>query len=129
MPSKDLVARQLQELEESLLDPCVRKSERVSQLLAEDFVEFGSSGRVFTREQVVEALRTEPPVRITAAEFAVRSLGPDTALVTYLACRQGEPPVHTRRSSLWRRRSGQWQMVFHEGTIAKVSTQGRPTSP
>ena len=35
----------LRELEESLLLPDVRKSKRLVELIADDFVEFGSSGR------------------------------------------------------------------------------------
>lgn len=51
MHSDNTLAIHLQELEESLLQSTVRKSEFVSQLLSEEFVEFGSSGHTFTKEQ------------------------------------------------------------------------------
>ncbi|MHB0981085.1 MAG: DUF4440 domain-containing protein [Thermoleophilia bacterium] len=43
-------------LEEALLDPAVRQFQaRLSELTADDFVEFGSSGRVFGKSDVLDA--------------------------------------------------------------------------
>lgn len=57
---------QLRACEQALLDPAVRRDrDRVSTLLAEDFVEFGTSGKVWTREGILDLLATEeyqPPV-------------------------------------------------------------------
>jgi hypothetical protein len=117
MPTEEALARHLRELEESLLQPSVRKSERVNQLLAEGFIEFGSSGRTYTKEQIISSLRTESSVRITATEFRVVFLSLNTALVTYRAHRHSDPPVHTLRSSIWQSKDGDWQMVFHQGTL------------
>jgi hypothetical protein len=111
------IERQLQDLELSLLQPSVRKSERVAELLAEGFVEFGSSGRTFTKAQIISSLRAETaPPELSATQFKVQLLAPHVALVTYRVLRRSEPPVHTLRSSIWEQRQGQWQMVFHQGT-------------
>jgi hypothetical protein len=118
MHSDNSLAIYLQELEESLLQSNVRKSELVSQLLSEEFVEFGSSGRTFTKEQIIISLQAETPVNCTATEFNVKLLAPQTALVTYRACRHSEPPAFSVRSSIWQQRNGQWKMVFHQGTIS-----------
>lgn len=49
-------------LEEQLLQPEVRQSaEAVADLLADDFIEFGSSGQVFNKQQIIEGLQQEPP--------------------------------------------------------------------
>ena len=122
MPSENVLAIYFQELEESLLQSGVRKSERVSQLLAEGFFEFGSSGRTLSKEQIIASLHAESPVNCTATEFKVQLLAPQTALVTYRACRHREPPVFTVRSSIWQQREGLWQMVFHQGTISTAPT-------
>ena len=95
----------------------------MSELLAEEFVEFGSSGRQFNKAQVVAALQSESPVQVTASEFKVWLLSSQIALVTYQAQRHGDPSVHTLRSSIWQQKEGQWQMVFHQGT--PVSQAGR----
>lgn len=118
MPSENALAIYLQGLEESLLQPGVRKSERASQLLADSFVEFGSSGRTFTKEQSISSMHAESPVDCTATGFNVRLLAPHIALVTYRACLHSVPPVFSMRSSIWQQRNGQWQMGFHQGTIS-----------
>ena len=120
MRTQEEIVAHLHGLEESLLEPSVRKAERVSELLAEGFTEFGSSGRKFNKAQILAALRAESGVKVTATQFQVELLAPQTALVTYRACRHTEPPVHTLRSSIWQQLHGQWQMVFHQGTITSV---------
>ena len=109
----------LQSLERSLLEPSVRKSERVQELLADQFVEFGSSGEVFSKSQVMAMLQAESSVAVSASEFTVQFPSSEVALVTYRACRAGEPPTHTLRSSIWKRVQGRWQMVFHQGTLTQ----------
>jgi hypothetical protein len=48
------------DLEEDLLKPEVRRSaERVNCLLADDFIEFGSSGRIFDKRGIIEALQLD----------------------------------------------------------------------
>jgi hypothetical protein len=118
MSTEDVLALHLRELEESLLLASVRKSGRVAQLLADNFVEFGSSGRLFTKEQIVASLCAESPTIVTTTEFKVVLLAPGAALVTYRAHRHTEPPVYTLRSSLWQMQNGQWKMIFHQGTLS-----------
>jgi hypothetical protein len=110
------IATELVRLERSLLDPEVRRSpERLSQLLADDFVELGSSGRVFDRKGIIEELRRERPQPVTATDFEVKGLGPEFVLVTYRSHR-AEDERSFLRSSIWRFSGGRWQMVFHQGT-------------
>ena len=109
------VEQELERLERSLLQPEVRRSEAVVDLLAEDFLEFGSSGRVYTKAQVLEALRAETPVDFTVSDLKVQLLESDVGVVTYRALRHSHPPVHTLRSSIWERREGRWQMTHHLG--------------
>ena len=111
------IEAQLENLERSLLQASIRESEHISQLLAEGFIEFGSSGRVFTKEQIIATLREEPTTERSATEMKVQLLAPHVALVTYCAQRHTEPPVRTLRSSIWEQRQGKWQMVFHQGTL------------
>jgi glyoxylase I family protein len=117
-PMHDLyeLSQHLRELEEALLLPDVRKSKRLGELIADDFVEFGSSGRTYTKPDLVEALQTEAPVRQTAADFRVSVLAKDVALLTYRTHRHSIPPLRTLRSSVWRLRDCQWQMIFHQAT-------------
>lgn len=48
----------LRQLEEQLLDPVLRKNrEHVANLLIDDFVEFGASGRIFHKEDILPERR------------------------------------------------------------------------
>ena len=109
--------------EAALLDPSTRHSpSAVSALLAEDFVEYGASGRVFDKAAIVAGLAAEagPPVpaRRTMTDATVRLLAPGVALVTYRATRDHADGTRTTslRSSIWRREDGVWRMAFHQGT-------------
>jgi hypothetical protein len=109
----------LRELENKLLDPTVRQSPaELGRLLADEFVEFGSSGNVYHKQDCVGGI---PPVRIDVSDFQARLLAPGLALVTYRAFNH-EPSrphlAHTLRSSIWKLIGGQWQMIFHQGTSA-----------
>ena len=123
MSAAPTINTELRHLEEELLQPEARRStERLSALLADDFMEFGSSGRVYNKEQVIAALSTETPTKHTLTDFESKMLSDNVALVKYRAARRSKAaasPEQTLRSSIWRRSNGQWQMVFHQGTLAK----------
>jgi hypothetical protein len=106
----------LRQLEEALLRPELRTSGQFAGLLADDFVEFGSSGRVYDKAAVVALLRTETPGSHAMTDFRATLLAPSVALVTYAIRREASPPVDTLRSSIWQLRDAGWQLVFHQGT-------------
>ncbi|MGC2619693.1 MAG: DUF4440 domain-containing protein [Acidobacteriaceae bacterium] len=107
-------------LELRLLEPEFRRDRAsVAALLGDDFVEFGSSGHVFDKAQILDLVTNEASQRAAATDFAARFLAPDVCLVTYRSFRADEPPPTggtVLRSSLWVRRDGRWQVVFHQGT-------------
>lgn len=111
----------LRELECELHQPeCRRNRERLVQLLAPDFKEFGRSGATYTRDDELISLPNDPePPQIHAQDFAVNKLSDSIALLTYRDAHMnssGELFRHTNRSSIWRLDSSGWQMVFHQGT-------------
>jgi hypothetical protein len=89
-------------------------AQTLHDLIADDFLEFGASGRTWTAADVRNTLATEPARDVPMEEFAVARLSVGVALVTY----RSRDPRHARRSSIWVRRKGRWQMVFHQGTLA-----------
>lgn len=110
------VAALLQSLEEQLLEPATRTNPAaVATLLADDFREFGASGRIFTKPEILAELAAELPSTITLTDFTCTRPSLDVALVTYRSTRNHA--AHTSlRSSLWILRNGRWQMLFHQGT-------------
>ena len=103
-----------------MLTPQARASpEELARLLADDFLEFGSSGRVFDRQQVIATLPLQPKEQFALTEFQVRLLAPTITLAMYRVVRSGEQheaPQGSLHSSIWRWAGGRWQMVFHQGT-------------
>src|SRR5687767_980676 len=115
MSPERAIDERIRELEERLLKPHVRKStSEVGELLAPEFIEFGSSGRVFTKSQIIEALGDEAPVRRSLEDWKVVLLAPDVVLATYRAARYDAldgNAVYSLRSSVWKLHSGRWQLV------------------
>ncbi|MEH2127664.1 nuclear transport factor 2 family protein [Nostoc sp.] len=116
------------ELEERLLQPDVRKSAKdIMDLLADEFIEFGSSGRVFNKQQIIESLQNEPIQPMTQrliTEFKMLVLITGVVLVTYRIVRHisDEQPVHSLRSSIWKLNNDRWKMIFHQGTLVRESS-------
>lgn len=114
------IADQLRHAEEALLDPTVRSDRtRVAELLADDFVEFGSSGRMWTRYEILDHLAGETPAPIHMMDFECALLGEDVALVTYRASRTNALTgiqISSLRSSIWTKKPGGWRLRFHQGT-------------
>ena len=120
---QDEHVRVLRRLERQLLQPRVRRSAGIlNDVLADGFVEFGSSGRVLTKAQIIAALRAEPPVRRSLRAFRAVRLAPGVVLATYRVVRggAGKARLQSLRSSIWKWTDGQWRMVFHQGTVVKA---------
>jgi hypothetical protein len=87
----------LRQLEERLLQPNVRKSaEEVSELLANQFIEFGSSGRIFDKRHIIAGLQMEPTVRRSLLDFKTSVLAPGVVVVAYRAVCQERCPVNSQ---------------------------------
>ena len=120
--SVDCLTEEVRILEERLLDSSVRaSSEQLNQLLADDFLEIGSSGFQYDKAEVIEALTSGSgtPPEFAISQFQARSLSPQLVLVTYRAAKRtgsSEQVQYSLRSSLWAQRSGRWQLIFHQGT-------------
>jgi len=117
-PQEDLFRR----LEERLLQPDVRKSaEDLDELLADDFMEIGSSG-IYNKRQIIESLKDEPPTKRSLSDFKAFTLAPNVILVTYRLIQHSPSdrlPVYSIRSSIWKFLDSRWQMVFHQGTLVR----------
>jgi hypothetical protein len=117
-PAEPGTAELIRRLEEELLLPEVRKSAaRVAALLAEEFVEIGSSGRIYDKQQIIDRLQREQwtGALYTVSDFLTRQLAPDLILAIYRIVES-----NTIRSSIWKTTSIGWRMVFHQGTRCGV---------
>ncbi|MSU45160.1 MAG: nuclear transport factor 2 family protein [Candidatus Zambryskibacteria bacterium] len=63
------------QLEERLQRPDVRKSvEGLNDLISEDFIEFGSSGQVYNKEDVLVNLPASPEIKFVMIDFRINIL-------------------------------------------------------
>ena len=114
---------QLQSLEVELHHPGVRcPRDRLEELLHPDFHEVGRSGREYSRETVIEYLKSQDSQPTVASDsFVACELSPGVALLTYRSANVelgGKLGNHTLRSSLWVKESATWQLRYHQGTPA-----------
>ena len=74
----------IRELEERLFQPGIwRSTEGMSDLLADEFIEFGSSGRIYSKQHVIDIRRRDPAPNVSIADFRLRLLGRDVMMATY----------------------------------------------
>ncbi len=83
----------------------------VAALLHPDWQEVGRTGRLWTRDDILDAIAPIEPVSLEVV--AVDRLGAETILLLWRAAQDGRT---TLRSSLWVRTGRDWQQRFHQGT-------------
>jgi hypothetical protein len=113
-------------LEKELLQPNVRASSsgRLNELLANDYFEFGQSGKKYTKDGVLNLLPSHEEEKFVTSRFELMPLSPDTVLLTYFLERENLEAKNKNssvRSSIWRMHNGKWQMIFHQGTPVKAA--------
>jgi hypothetical protein len=111
----------LQLLEVALHRPEVRSDrDELDRLLHPEFREFGRSGRIYERAEVLaEFADRRQAYQVWAQDFRVVALSDALALLTYKSAHvtaQGELEHHTNRSSLWQLTPAGWRLLFHQGT-------------
>ena len=93
----------------------------LERMTAEDFWETGASGRIYTREFVLNELElrlSKPHDNVwETRDFYCRELGENTHLLTYTLLQGGKRL--TRRATIWQRTADGWKIVYHQGTIVR----------
>lgn len=132
-PEPQALLVELQALEVALHRTEVRADRaRMDALLHPDFVEFGRSGTVWTREATLDefgdAQAASQGPTIHAQDFELRCLADGLALLTYRSAHvepDGRRHRWSLRASLWQRDGrGSWRLRFHQGTPTEA-----PPSP
>lgn len=113
------------DLETMLLKPEIRSSAKdLDLLLADDFMEFGSSGEIYDKKMILERLPKDTeisPVQFEVSNFQVKELGENVILATFKTDKTLSDKSHVvaLRTSVWRKNNNSWQMIFHQGTPTK----------
>jgi len=110
--AESTVTDQVVALERALLTDDLRSDRAATAaLLHPDWQEIGRSGRLWTREEILDEIAPIKPVDLEV--ISVEELSADTILLVWRASADGRS---TLRSSLWVRSGGGWQQRFHQGT-------------
>jgi len=96
----------------------------MDDLFAQDFFEFGRSGRTYDRAEML--IDAQPGQQINATipllNFHARHLSPDVVQVTYVSeVSRGDKMERANRSSIWSRHGDGWTLRFHQGTPVSVN--------
>lgn len=121
----------LMALEVELHKPAARNdAARLDVLLHDDFREFGRSGSVYTKADILSRLPTETQqVVVVADHFVLRRLSDVVALLTYRSANlldDGTCDRFTLRTSVWEHSIRGWQISFHQGTPTVQYDPGEP---
>ncbi len=107
-------------LEKRLFQADVRTSAtELNKMLDDDFMEFGSVGGIYSKEQIINSLEAEPEVEIMVKEFDLRQLSSDVVLIAYRALIRYKGIGREKcslRSSIWKLTDDNWRLIFHQGT-------------
>lgn len=91
------------------------------QMMDEDFIEFGTIGTQYTKQNQLSAIGKEsPPTErfLRVEDYEERFVDESVILVTYKTTN-----ILTKqqalRSSIWRKKEKGWKLFFHQGTLIK----------
>jgi hypothetical protein len=108
----------LESLERELVSPSTRKdSTRINELLADEFTEYGSSGKVFRKSDILSSVETAADYALS--NFTFSDLAAGITLVKYKSIVSGQAAL---RSSIWVQNKGAWQLFHHQATVVPNAT-------
>lgn len=101
----------------------------LARLLADVFLEFGSSGGVYNKKGILENLPNCGTV-YQAKNMEARTLSHDVIQTTFrtIQTKTDGTASESLRSSIWKKIDDEWQMLFHQGTLV-VSEDPLPEMP
>lgn len=121
MPLDATAVLTLQALEESMwraetrFDPAY-----MNAVLHPEFAEVGRSGRVFTRDEVLNMPPVPISIEIPRATFSVSEIADGIALVVYETIPTDSMHGAAHRSSVWVLDGARWLLRYHQGTPAAL---------
>lgn len=105
----------IKNLEENLHNPATRSDIIfMNNILSDEFVEIGQSGKFYDKKKVIKTLTVESKhTQYSLSDFNIKVLSPDVVLTLY---RVDVNESKSMRSSIWKKLDSKWTMVFHQGT-------------
>lgn len=117
------IEKHILQLENDLLKSEIRKSsQKVNEILANDFIEFCSSGSGYhyKKGDVYQVADDSDSLHWEILDFKIKELSDDCILAMYKLIKHSElngSKKYSLRSSIWKCYDGKWKMFFHQGTL------------
>ncbi|MBV1908195.1 MAG: DUF4440 domain-containing protein [Kangiellaceae bacterium] len=91
--------------------------ERMRELMADDFQEFGQSGKYYDLEDTLSMEESGFKTVLPLHEYKLKLISSDVVLATYNSeTTYGDITLYARRSSVWCKQGNNWELKFHQGT-------------
>lgn len=92
---------------------CRKSVQRLDELLSEDYLEIGTSGKTYNKQDQLEKLPAAEDINIMSSDFEAREIANNIVQISY---QTNINDVNSKRSSLWRKEGESWRMIFHQST-------------
>ncbi|MEI7688625.1 MAG: DUF4440 domain-containing protein [Candidatus Nomurabacteria bacterium] len=115
----DELKKIIYKLETDLLKPEVRSSfKTLDEIIANDFIEYGSSGLIYNKDMILERLPKAISPSYSLYDFEVIFLAENIIQTRFKTDRINLNNTKTTsfRSSIWKNTGKKWQIIFHQGT-------------
>lgn len=102
-------------LESSLLSYETRNStEKLELIINDKFIEYGSSGKIWNKEEILKSLPKENKTDYKIADLELIFESENFFSIRYNLFENEE--ISSLRTSTWEYIDGKWQIIFHQGT-------------
>ena len=107
------------ENELKLLDKNIRNNKyELEKLLTKNFTEYGSSGSIYTFDEIINSLQNESnKIKYRIIKIETKRLSENIVLVLYTIEIDN---IVSNRSSIWQMENQEWKIIFHQETKIKV---------
>ncbi len=120
----ECIREEILTLENELVKSEVRKSsEKIKELLTDDYVEYCSLGNEYhyKRGDIFQEQNDNTISNWEIIDFNIKELSNDCILALYKIIKHNnadEKKKYSLRSSIWKYTNGKWKMFFHQGTLS-----------
>ena len=100
-----------------LLEKDTRKNKNeLEKLISKDFIEYGSSGLIYSYDETINGLLNETEEKIyKIIKMETKIISNNIVMVLYIIDINGNI---SNRSSIWKKENNEWKIIFHQGTKA-----------
>jgi len=109
--SEEKVFETLYEMEKKLAN--FESKSIAERALTDDFVEYGSSGKIYNKKDIIDYYKTLRSINHIITDFSIEFLSDTVVKTSFKSNLEGKKAL---RTSIWKFVDNAWKMSFHQGT-------------